>query len=543
MEMIEKQIENDSKIYVETENGAIGYKSTGNMLVDLNFSIPEMRGMDANAIIDQKLSKYVINAMVGAENPWNSLFLKWLFYVRDIRGGLGERHIFGSIMSYIAENYPEHIEHLIKFIPEYGRWDDLLPLLRTRLKRPVMELMLEQLMEDQRNRVEGKPVSLLAKWMPSLNSHNSENRRLAMKICDEWHWSYKIYRKTLRVLRDYIDIVESKMSRDQWDKIKYEAVPSKANIVYSDAFARHDPERRAEYLSQVESGEKKINASTLFPHEIVHKLIYSHDRAAEVLWKALPNIDVGSNTIVVRDGSGSMTNNYIPKSSIDVLTVATALSIYFAERLRGPYKDKFITFSERPEMVTLNPLDNLYNKIRTCNENRDVANTNIEAVFSLLLTTALSNHVEQKDMIDNILLISDMEFDGHVEDSTGSKDLKPLFERISEQWNNCGYKLPRIIFWNVASRSGAIPMVKSDLGVVLVSGYSINIIKAIMAGKADPWETLKSQLMSERYKQIETLPEYLLSQKSAGVEITPESEEIIQAYFKQMGVKIETNNG
>lgn len=311
------------------------------------------------------------------------------------------------------------------------------------------------------------------------------------------------------------------MSKKEWSDIKYEAVPSRANLIYNGAFLRNDEERRRDYLGKLEKGETKINASTLFPHDIVHKYgrSYSKDATIEALWKALPDTVKGcGNTIVVADGSGSMTSCVDSKSSVTALEVANSLAIYFAERSSGQFKDKYITFSEKPQFVDFSNCKTLLDKLQMARHYNEVANTNIEKVFDLILTTAVNNRMSQEDLPANILIISDMEFDacatsgepvprrgywGTYYDRTPARPTTTLFATIAKKYTDAGYKMPRLVFWNVNSRTGTIPVKENDLGVALVSGFSVNVAKMVMSGKLDPFECLLETLNSERYAPIE----------------------------------------
>ena len=306
------------------------------------------------------------------------------------------------------------------------------------------------------------------------------------------------------------------MSAKQWDEIKYEAVPSRANLIYNKAFLRNDEERRRAYLESLAKGETKINAGTLFPHEIVHKYgnsgwntITECNETLEQLWKALPDtVNGNGNTIVVADGSGSMTCGVDPHSSVTALDVANALAIYFAEHSSGQFKDKYITFSNRPQLVDFSKAKNLREKLLIAKQHNEMANTNIEAVFNLILTTAVNNHLKQEDMPQNILIISDMEFDSCAtcDSQTGYWSRKRpdsrLFNVIRQKYEAAGYKLPRLVFWNVNSRTGTIPVKENDLGVALVSGFSQNVASMVMSGKLDPYECLMETLNSKRYDPI-----------------------------------------
>jgi hypothetical protein len=344
--------------------------------------------------------------------------------------------------------------------------------------------------------------------MPSTNASSKKSRALALKLCKEWKWTERQYRKTMSTLRNRIGLVETSMSQNQWGEIDYERVPSKANVLYKDAFKKHDEERREQFLGKVESGEKKINSGTNFPHDIVAKYnICRYDKKSddtdstlEVLWKALPDMKIDKPFIVVADGSGSMTSN-IGKTNTSALDVANAISIYFSERLSGEFKNKYITFSGHPQFVDLSKEKTLRGKIIEALKHDECANTNIEAVFELLLSVAVEKRYKQEE-IPNVLIISDMEFDDASNIGWGERADTKLFKTIEKKWKQAGYAMPKLVFWNVNSRTGTIPMKENEQGVTLVSGFSQNIIKTVMSGKLDPWEALKETLDSERYSQV-----------------------------------------
>lgn len=362
-------------------------------------------------------------------------------------------------------------------------------------------------------------ISLLAKWAKSENSSSSETKRQAKIIREGLGMTPRNYRKMLSEMRKYIDVVECKMSAKQWGEIDYETVPSRANLIYNNAFLRNDEERRREYLGALEKGEVKINAGTLYPHDIVHKYgigrwgSNSYDATLEGLWKALPDTVKGDgNTIVVADGSGSMTCNVGGNTRVTALEVANALAIYFAERSSGEFKDKYITFSENPQLVDFSKAKTLREKLQIALRHNEVANTNIEAVFELILATAVKNHMSQDELPKNILIVSDMEFDSCATTnavvnsgwySRHSRPTTTLFDAIVQKYAAHGYQIPRLVFWNVNSRTGTIPVKENELGVALVSGFSVNIVNMVMSDKLDPYECLLDVLNSERYQPIE----------------------------------------
>lgn len=493
---------NDEFNYSMTENGALGFRTTGKNLLDLNFAVSSLRSASDSEIVS-RFNKAFFDDKITA--------MKWLFYTRDVRGGLGERRLFRVVLEHMARQNPEYIVPLLDLVPEYGRYDDLWRLLDTDLADNVMDIIKTQLYSDIQNMKKGKSISLLAKWLPSVAASSPTTKRYAKKIIKHIGVTERDYRKSLSRLRKYLDVVEVKMSAKEWSEIDYQTVPSRANLIYNSAFLRNDEQRRREFLSKLEKGEAKINAGTLFPHDIVHKYMDNarwsqslkrYDAALEGLWKNLPDTVNGcGNTIVVADGSGSMTST-IGGTNVTALDVANALAIYFAERSSGQFKDQYITFSSRPQLVNLSKGNSLRDKIQIALGHNEVADTNVEAVFDLILTTAIRNKMSQDELPANILIISDMEFNACARARSGGRVSARLFDVIREKYEAAGYKLPRLVFWNVNSRTGTIPVKENDMGVALVSGFSANVVNMVMSGKLDPYECLLDQLNTERYAPI-----------------------------------------
>ena len=502
-----KETLNEDMNYSMTENGALGYCTTGKSLLDLNFSVSSLRSASEQEIINKFMKAFCEDKILA---------MRWLFFARDIKQGLGERRLFRVIVSDLVRSNPEMVLPVIKLFSYYGRWDDMWCLLDIPMAaKAVYDIVDKQLTEDLKNMNEGKSISLLGKWMPSTSASSNQTKRYAKQLRKALSLTEQEYRKILSKLRKYLDVVEVKMSAKNWSEINYETVPSRANLIYNNAFLRNDEERRRDYLSKLEKGETKINASTLYPHDIVHKYTNgsrypsSMDATLESLWKALPdNVNGCGNTIVVADGSGSM-GCRLGNTNVTALSVANALAIYFAERSSGEFKDKYITFSERPQFVDFSNCSSLHAKIQTAAVHNEIANTNIEAVFDLILKTAINNNMTQEEIPQNILIVSDMEFDSCATcgASRGWYSLnrpdQRLFAIIAKKYENAGYKLPRLIFWNVNSRTGTIPIKENELGVALVSGFSTNICKMVLSGELDPYKCLLEMINSERYDAVE----------------------------------------
>ncbi len=497
-----------------TENGMSGYKTTYHPLLDMNFKVTSYRNL-TNKDICNDIDKIL------AEKDDAKYLLKFLFMVRDVREGLGERRLFRVALQHLISranftNKDEIISDLVKNqIVEFGRYDDLYAIfMGTKYQDTMIETVLNQLKQDYANMEKNKPISLLAKWMPSENTSSAETRKMAKVFIKAFGTSAKDYRQALSKLRAYLKITETYTSANEWGKIDYNQVPSKANLKYKDAFLKHDEERRRDYLAALRVGvdkdgkEVKINSTVNFPHEIVTKYRDgNYDEALEQLWKNLKQKDGLNNTIVVRDGSGSMTS-LIGNGRTCALDVSTALAIYCSERLNGTFKDKFITFSSNAKLVDLSDKTNLRDKLSRCYQETECSNTNIENVFNLILNTVIEGNIKPEDMPEQVLIISDMEFDPAASRGSGyftyggmNADTN-VFKKAAKNYNDAGYKLPKLVFWNVCSRTNTIPMKQNENGVVLVSGFSVNTLNMVLNGQTSPWLALLDEVDSKIYKDI-----------------------------------------
>jgi hypothetical protein len=476
-----------------TENGAVAYETSGKEILDFNFKLSGYR----KASIEDIQRDF---ERVYFEDPIRAL--RFLFWVGDIREGVGERKVFRAGITWLANNRKDEMKALIPFISEYNRFDSLLPLLDTELKHDVVVYYKEQLKKDIQDMKNGNPISLLAKWLPSENASSAETIRYAKILIKEFNWNSAVYRKTLSTLRKYLDVVEVKMSAKNWNEIDYNKVPSKANLIYNEAFLRNDENRRREFLDNLKKGEAKINAGVLQPHEIVTKYEVTrwgrgvYDETLEQLWKNLPDISI-TNTLVVRDGSGSMISKI--SGNTTCLDVATALTIYAAEHNSEGWKNKFVTFSSQPKVVDISKCNNLFEKLRYIYGYDECSNTDIYATMKLILNTAVKNKISQEDMPGCILILSDMQFDGRYFNFS-----KTLFENIIDEFEASGYKMPKLCFWNINDRGeNTIPLKQNDFGLILCSGFSVQIMKMMMSGELDPYKVLLETINSPRYDPIE----------------------------------------
>lgn len=433
-----------------TENGMIAHSTTSNACVDLFFQIGAMRDWD-------KQQKQ--NAFIKAYNENAEIALKILFYSRDIRGGQGERQTFRDIFECVPENYK-----YTKHIPEYGRWDDLLYTFGD-------DIIIKGLKEGNQ---------LCAKWMPRQGP-------VAKRLADKMQLSARNWRKLLVSLTN---VVEQKMCANEWKNINYSHTPSQAARIYRNAFKRHDTEGYTAYLKEVEEGKQKINAAALAPHDLVRPYYGRYtqeDATIEAQWKALPNYIQGTNKLLpICDVSGSMAG--VP------MEVSIALGIYISERNKGVFKDAFITFSSKPTLEVLK--GNLHQRVTQLSKAHWEMSTNLEAVFDLVLKTAVKAQLKEEDMPETLLILSDMQFDMCV----GAD--KTAMGMIKQQYKAHNYKLPRIVFWNLRAVDKTFPVQNKD-GVAMVSGFSPSIMKNILACKDfSPEGIMLDTVMNERYAQI-----------------------------------------
>lgn len=501
-----------------TENGMQGYKSIGNPYLDFLYKVSSFRGKS-----EDELKKIVFDFIASIMNDENKNYLlKFILYIRDPRNGLGERalgrELVASLFKYFDfKNKEDIFTWIVNRLYDYGRWDDYVSLVQDFYLTEFgcqenkdgiphiqqLVISLKKTLEDDLKNIEiNASATLLAKWMPSINTSSNTTRNWAKFFAKHFEWSEKQYRQNLSKLRKYLKVTERQMSLQEWNEIDYEKVPSLANLRYKDAFLKHDKERREEYLNKLAKGEAKINSSVNFPHDVVHKYsldnwgphLQKYDETLEQLWKNLKQIDGLKDTLVVRDDSGSMVT-YVGNSNVTALEVATALGIYCAEHCSETYKNKIISFSKYPKYLDFSDKVSLHDKLDYLYEHSEVANTNIRKVFQLILKTAIDNNLKQEDLPKQILIISDMEFDAGV-DFVGN----PI-EEAQKEFEKYGYTVPKLIFWNVNSRTNTVPIKTNDLGVYLLSGFSPNVLNILADGVDNQFEALIKEL-DRKYQEV-----------------------------------------
>ena len=502
-----------------TENGMQGYKSINNPYLDFLYKVSSFR---EKGFVESICTCYDFLDSIIDYKEYAKYLLKFIVYIRDPKNGLGERALGRELISSLFNHYDFNNKKdvfiwTINNLCNYGRWDDLIDLFfNIRCSAfgteedewghsnswQIINCLKKTLENDLKNMENNATITLLAKWMPSINTSSSNARRDARYFAKHFEWSEKQYRQTLSKLRKYLKVTERQMSLQEWNEIDYEKVPSLANLKYKDAFLKHDKERREEYLNKLAKGESKINSSVNFPHDVVHKYnskgwanaVSYYDESLEQLWKNLKEVPGLKDTLVVRDDSGSMTI-HIGRTNVTSLEVATALGIYCAEHCSDAYKNKVISFSENPKYLDFSDKVSLHDKLDYLYSHSEFANTNIRKVFQLILKTAIDNNLKQEELPKQILIISDMEFDDGV-DFEGN----PI-EEAQKEFEKYGYKVPKLIFWNVNSRTNTVPIKTNELGVYVLSGFSPNVLNILADGLDNQFEALIKEL-ERKYQEV-----------------------------------------
>lgn len=477
-----------------TENGAQALKSTSDAVLDLFAVIGALRQTSyGKTAIDENRAERLF-AEAYSEDAL--LTTKTLFYGRDIREGLGEREVFRILLRYAAKYHPEALKKNLDLIGVYGRYDDLYTLVGTQLEDDMWAAMKLQFEEDRRNLAEGNAISLLAKWIKTPDASSEKTRKLGILTAQKLGYSVYAFKRILRAMRKHLDIVERKMSAGKWDEITYSAVPSRAMMIYRNAFQRHDTDRFGSFVQAALNGEEKINSGTLYPYDIVEKYLYGPEEGdvLEAQWRQLPNyIEPGQNIMIMADVSGSMSGRPMASS--------IGLAMYFAERNVGDFHNLFMTFSSEPTIVKLKG-ETLEQKIRFIERADWGGSTNLEAAFQLVLDLGIEKHIPQTEMPKAIIVVTDMEIDDYSMTRESSSSWT-FYDEMEARFRENGYTIPTIVFWNVNSRQDTFHVDANRKGVQLVSGQSTNTFKVLLkCMDMTPVEMMLEVLNSERYAPI-----------------------------------------
>lgn len=463
-----------------TENGMSTNETTLNDCVDLFFSIGAMRGKDKINLIEKFSKAYSENPLVAT---------KILFWVRDVRQGAGERQIFRDVISHLVKLSPQVVRKNVHLISEYGRWDDVFTLIGTELEDVTIDLIITALNNED---------GLCAKWMPRKGEVFNKVRK-----------SLRVTPKQLRkMLVGLTNVVETKMCANEWDKIEYSKIPSLASSRYQKSFWRNDPERYGKFVEDLKNGVTTVNSGALYPYDILKSLYSGGDEiVSQKQWESLPNFMEGNEEKVLPmvDVSGSMNCPAGNNPNLTCLDVAISLGIYIAERNEGTFKNSFLTFSSTPQLQYIAE-GSLKDKLRQLRSADWGMSTNIEATFDLLLKQAVAHNIPQAEMPTKILILSDMEFDAATSNRWGSEvgDWNPtVMEMIKTKYEEAGYKLPTIVYWNLNARTNNFPVRQDEMDTALISGFSPSILKSVLNGEnLTPYSVMMKTVDSDRYESI-----------------------------------------
>ena len=485
--------------YTRTMNGAKTHGSSGDACLDF-FAVAG--GMRYRRPADQ----IALFERAYIETP--DLAMKLLFHLRDIRGGMGERKLFRTLLRHVSFTWPESARKNVAYIAEFGRWDDVLCLLGTPAGKQAVQVIREQLAKDEaalRRREEGDEsahISLLAKWLPSDNTSSRRTRKLASRLIYALRMAPREYRRLVTALRARIALTERKLTERHPEKISYEAVPAQAMLKYRSAFERLDSDRFTEYLLDVDAGEKTMHTGTLFPYEVLRPFFkggyWARQPAQgadtlEQLWNHLPGSVGNANAISVVDTSGSMYCGYGP---LTPALVSQAMGLYCAERCTGHFHNQLITFESVPHLITIHG-DTLRDKLKYIGTLPWGGSTNLEAVFNLILDTAVRHDVPQKELPSVIYIFSDMEFNCCMLNAD-----QTVYESARERFEENGYRMPAVVFHNVNSWQMQTPVTAHTRGTALASGASTRTMQHRFDGNITPMDHMLRVLNSERYAMI-----------------------------------------
>lgn len=485
----------------ETENGAKVYSTSMDKVVDLFSRIGNRHNVDMDRLSILFKEAYEED---------KELTLKMLFYARDCRGGLGVRNNFRKLYESLSDIDIDTAIFNLHHIEEFGRYDDLIDIAYHTKHKEIKKLILNKISKEFLEQSMSGKYTLLWKWLPSINTSSMETRNKAKMIIKHLKPEYadvknrnekeyiefiNYYRRELKKGRDYLNIVEKKLTEQKYEEINYSHVPSLAMLKYNHNFLTKDSKRFKDYIDSVKSGKTKVNASVTTPYDVVHNYIANnrkHNETLEQIWNNIPDYFDGKehNIMCVVDVSGSMYGT--------PLDVAISLGLYCAEHNKGQWHNKMLTFSSRPNFIKISDNMSLRDKISKTLSADWGMNTNIKAVFDLILSTAIANDVPNEELPKQIVIISDMQFDC----ATG-ENKKTLFKYIKKDFMKYGYDLPKLVFWNVRDANNIYPMKKDEHGICYVSGYSPVLFKAIIDGEfIEPIDIVRKAVNIPRYEII-----------------------------------------
>lgn len=525
--------------FTKTENGAVALDTSGNDIVDYFMLYTRTLTKEQN---------YQFLEKCWAVNPKKTVAV--IFNGRDRLKGKKEKTVSNQAMLWLRDNKPyTYMANILTYVNNYGRWKDLLyicyenksdgmidsnyelTMFADKLRDDLAELKIsDHLANDAdaatedtiKNKPKVKSVSLCAKWAPSENDRNDSRKHFAKKIAtilygrDDAKKMEKYRKEYLAPLRKKINIVERLMCNNEWDKINYESVPGVASRRLHIAFNKHDSDRYCEYLATVRKGDAKINITGILPHELANYYVnlrstqdeYEENETIELQWRAIVN-DVKScgilgNSLAIIDLSGSMfsaSNGSVPAQ------VAISLGIITSLCCKGLFKNKFITFSDTPELVSLIP-DDLYKEytekdiepsLYTCFKSLvDVEfgyNTNFVKSCEMIIKYGKERNIADADMPKKLFVFTDMQFDEATVDVVGKEQngIEVLYKTIVKMFKAADYTAPKFVFWNLNScHTQSFPVNCKTEGTAMISGFSEQLLKIFMT-----YDEFKPELIVE----------------------------------------------
>jgi hypothetical protein len=451
-----------------TTNGMPAFTTTGDALVNLFYTIGASRNNPEQAV-RQFVAAFAEDKLIAS---------KIAFWARDIRGGAGEREVFRKILAYLSKHNPEIVRENLDLVPEFGRWDDLFVIEKgTKARKEAMEMFAIAIQNGN---------GLACKWAPRKGEE-------AVELRQTLGLTPKGYRKTIV---NGSNTVEQLMCAKDWNSIEFGKLPSVASARYQKAFGRNAQEKYAKYIDALQKGEAKINAAAVYPYDIIKSLKMGNAAVAVEQWKALPNYMGDAKILAMVDVSGSMSCAAGAKmGNVSCLDVALSLGLYCADKLTGPFKDTFLTFSSSPELLHIK--GDLREKMDQMNRSKWDMSTNISAAFSTILAHAVRNKVSAEDMPETLVILSDMQFD-RCAAFPGS-----ALTNVRKQYQAAGYEMPKIVFWNINATYGNTPCTVNDQGVILVSGFSPALFKQILSAKEfSPYAMMMEVIGQDRYAKV-----------------------------------------
>lgn len=454
-----------------TENGAVTHTSTGYEVLDFFSNMGAMRKNTSG--FDELFQKALYR------DP--DMTLRAVQYLRDVRGGIGERNLFRIALKHLAYTDCQLAERIMVKIPEIGRWDDVLTLLDTPLKDKALEFIVKGLSDESQR-------GLVAKWMP----HNSRDK------------NFNMIRKFLRLtpkelrhmFRDYAQVVEQDISKGDLSNVDFSKLPSQASRRYQKLFAKIGGTRYVEYVDGLKSGLTSIKSTTLTPADVLRAVRHGDHVVAQEQWKVLPDYMCGSeeNILCMPDVSGSMECEVF--GSVNALDIGVSLSLYCAERNHGIFKDKILAYSTDPFFIDVGHNNTLKSKMDTVEEHVEYGSTNLHRAFCKIVQLALEHKLSQDDLPTKVIVFSDMEFD-----SVFGLSAMNNSDAIHQLFTNHGYKPPQIVYWKLSARNTKNYVARdASNGVALVSGFSAATLKSVLGSEdLTPLGVMNKALMTDRY--------------------------------------------